>query len=633
MKGLPPELTGSRSFGVHKGILATPDRFNGYARLSMTFRSMDRAGLAGLAVRRAMMIAPGEPRLHINAANLWLSTGVAGNPEPALRRALCLDPGLSAAADRLLLLRGGIGDRAGAERLARWNTCRNHGERVGPLLELALLVNDAGDPRTARQILFEAFKETVLSEIGIDGLVRAARRIGGEETRVQILAMLLILDPVHSTAAAELASTPEIDGMAKIDSVRSVLPRLAYGLPLIPVVQNGAGVVLERRGRTESVLHRYKKAATLDPGLSIAIFNVGVRTRYAGNFPAAARLFKRALAIDPRDPIYKYNLGHARLATGQAEEGLALYEERWRSGQKLSHRRAAPEPSFPQRIWDETSSNRDGQTVLIWGEQGLGDEIWFAGYAGRLFTDRRTVLECDPRLTGLFTRSKLADTVIPREDPPRRQAIDAAWQIAAGSLPLLENKRLAGRSPPAPRGYLKPETRRMAELRGRLESFGRGPTIGISWRSRKQSPNQSFQAALELWRPVLEIPNATFVNLQYDADETEFTRVRDLFGITLERFPDIDPLYDIDGLAALIAVLDHVVSIANVNVALCHGIGRSCHVALRHYQEDWRFQRQTEATPWLPDCKLYWPEARSPTEGTPDGEWQEIFPRIAAALK
>ena len=97
----------------------------------------------------------------------------------------------------------------------------------------------------------------------------------------------------------------------------------------------------------------------------------------------------------------------------------------------------------------------------------------------------------------------------------------------------------------------------------------------------------------------------------------------------LIHFADINPLRDIDDLAALMSCLDHVVSIANINVALCHGLGRTCHVALRHYQEDWRFQRGCARSPWLPDCRLYWPEETA----DPVMAWDEVFARIAKALR
>jgi len=629
--GLPRPLDGA----AFKGILATPDRFGGYARVAMGYRSRGLSEFANGALRRAMMIAPGEPRLLVNAANLWLSSGVIGDPsgvigDPAhaLRKALCLDPNLSAAIERLLLIHKASGDIPGAVRAARWLVGRGLEGRAASFLELAVLASEAGERKRAVQFLNEGIQATVRTGLDPGNLIRAAKRVGGQDAHLRTLRGLLCAAPADPIVARELASTPSLEECREIDQTKAILTRLCLALPFNAVVQNGAGVAQETLGRNKAAFERYARAAVLEPGLSIAIFNVGVRARYAGDFERAGQWFRRALTIAPRDPVYLYNLGHVLLATGHTEQGLILYEERWRSGQRRSHRRAAPDPSFAYPFWDDAATTRDREPILIWGEQGLGDEIWFAGYPARLFPDHPTVLECDPRLVDLFTRSGLAARVVPRTDPPHAATRQVARQVAAGSLPLLASTRSRGDVIEAPGGYLKADTARAAIFRDRLASLGHGPTIGVSWRSRKPVASQSFEAPLTFWRPIFEIENAIFVNLQYGVTPTELQRIHDQYGVRLACFEDMDPFHDIDDLAGLVSVLDHVVSIANLNVTLCHGLGRPCHVALRCYQEDWRFQRARSVSPWLPDCHLYWPESASDQSD----RWLEVFSRIAGAI-
>jgi Flp pilus assembly protein TadD len=618
------------ALALHKGVLAAPDRFAGYARLASQFRVLNQADAADRALRRARAIAPDEPRLLVNAATLWLTTGIAGDPERALRRALCLEPALDAAADRLLLTRKAAGALEGAARVARWAVCRRLGERTAPLLELAVLRHETGNTPDACRTLDLAFRETVPLSADPGPIIGAAGRIGGDAGKLRVLRQLLCHEPNSPVPARELASLPEDGG--PVTAIRRILTRLRLAQPFDAVVQNGAGVALERQDRTGEAMRCYIRAALLEPGLPIALFNVGTRSRYAGDFRKAERLFERALAASPGDPIFRYNLGHVLLATGRSRRGLSLYEERWRSGQSMSHRRGGRDADFRQPRWHGADGTAQEGPILIWGEQGLGDEIWFAGYVPGLFADKQAVLECDPRLTRLFSRSGLAETVVARTDPPHSLATGARWQIAAGSLPLLDDTGSVGPVRPAPRGYLKVDPTLAARLRARLAAHGGGPTIGISWRSRKRDPAQTFEAPLAFWGPVLNIPNATLVCLQYDATTDEIDAVNRKFGVTLARFEDIDPFWDIDGLATLISVLDHVVSIANVNVALCHGVGRTCHVALRHYQEDWRFQRDRSHSAWLPGCRLYWPgEPERPAEGG-EIEWRSVFSRIGRAL-
>lgn len=623
-----PGLPGPPDGATHKGVLAAPDLFGGYARIAGGFRARGQADHAARALHRAVMIAPGEARLLVNQANLRLSTGVAGNPDRPLRRALCLEPALLAAIERLLLILKASGDIAGADRVAGWLISVGSNDEAAGLIERAVLADELGEADRATRLLNQGFRATVRAGRDCVDLLGAARRIGGEGAQLSMIRRILCAMPDNRQAARELARTPDLRDLAEFDWIKSILTRLCLALPLDPVVQNSAGVAHEAFGRDEAALECHERAAILNPGFSAAIFNVGVRARYAGDFERARRWFRRALTISPRDRIFQYNLGHVLLATGGGEAGLPLYEERWWAGRGHSHRRAAPDPSFAQPPWEDAAPGPDREPLLIWGEQGIGDEIWFAGYAPRLFADYPTILECDPRLVTLFERSGLASSVVPRTDPPHAATGGAGRQIAAGSLPLLANTRSQGSATPAPRGYLVADDARAAVYRARLAAMGAGRTIGVSWRSRKPVSSQSFEAALRYWRPIFEIENAVFVNLQYDATRSEMEWMREQFGVRLACFEDLDPFNDIDGLAALMSVLDHVISIANVNVALCHGLGRSCHVALRRYQEDWRFLRDRSASCWLPDSHLYWPENLEERLAP----WENVFSRIADGI-
>lgn len=591
-------------------------------------RESGRQESADKALVRARVLRPDEPRLQVNTANLWISTKLPGDPARALARALCLDPGLVAACERRLLLEKARGERAAAIRMANWCLCL--ARRSGPAyrLELAQLLFEAGDEAGAGNQIRRGVLECVDPEaIADDGplgrLLESARRIGGDGYCWDLARQALCLSPASARVAREFAVVAARRATDRRD--RNVLLAMRFAWPLDAIVWNGAGVLLEQPDDRAGARACYARAAVLDPALSIALFNVGVQARYRGDFHRAAGYFRRALVISRRDPIYAYNLGHVLLATGGWREGLTLFEERWKSGDRPSHRQAGRKPSFSQRFWDGDAGIAAHETVLVWGEQGVGDEVWFAGYVPRLLSNHRSVLECDSRLVPLFERSGLAGTVVARADPAAEPVLAADWQVAAGSLPKLAESTGPAGAFPAPSGYLKADSTQIDVARRRLSALTTGPTIGISWRSRKPKSEQSFEAPLAAWEPIFRLPGATFVNLQYGVGPAELRAIRARHGINLVGFEDIDPLLDLDALAALTMALDHVVSVANVTVALCHGLGRSCHVALRHYQEDWRYQRDRESSAWLPTCALYWPDTARP--------WGGVFSRIAEKLQ
>src|SRR5690606_518613 len=127
--------------------------------------------------------------------------------------------------------------------------------------------------------------------------------------------------------------------------------------------------------------------------------------------------------------------------------------------------------------------------------------------------------------------------------------------------------------------------------------------IGVSWRSVKPKKTASFESRLEHWRPILALPDAVFVSLQYGDVAADVREARERFGVELIVDPEIDAYRDLDAFAAQVAATDTVVSIANSTVAVAHGLGKPVHVLLKAIQEDWRYARHRETTRWLPTAR------------------------------
>jgi hypothetical protein len=76
--------------------------------------------------------------------------------------------------------------------------------------------------------------------------------------------------------------------------------------------------------------------------------------------------------------------------------------------------------------------------LLVWGEQGIGDEIQFAGLIpDALRSSNRITLDCDARLKPLFARSFPEIEVVSGCGPAEAQKAEIAAHLPAGSLPGL----------------------------------------------------------------------------------------------------------------------------------------------------------------------------------------------------
>ena len=87
------------------------------------------------------------------------------------------------------------------------------------------------------------------------------------------------------------------------------------------------------------------------------------------------------------------------LLLGDFHQGWKEYEWRLKCSNFSSENR-----NFPQPYWDGIYLN--GKSVLIWAEQGIGDEILHSSMINDLYKIHNKIsLIVDPRLVELFQRS------------------------------------------------------------------------------------------------------------------------------------------------------------------------------------------------------------------------------------
>ena len=168
--------------------------------------------------------------------------------------------------------------------------------------------------------------------------------------------------------------------------------------------------------------------------------------------------------------------------------------------------------------------NRNGAAtedeILVYGEQGVGDEIMFASCIPDLLRIcSRVTIACNPKLESIFRRSFPAARVL---DAARAKALDANdngdWQqmVAIGSLPRHFRRDRA--EFPRHAGYLCADPALVAEYRRRLDELGRGLKIGLSWRGGTDKTRRALRSVeLTQLAPLLALPDVRFVNLQYDS--------------------------------------------------------------------------------------------------------------------
>jgi len=261
--------------------------------------------------------------------------------------------------------------------------------------------------------------------------------------------------------------------------------------------------------------------------------------------------------------MLELQLGIEYLICGRIKEGWSLYEKGFSPAIPASLARG-PQRQFSVPMWDGQSLS-PGERLMIWREQGVGDEIRFAALIPLLPESVRNnlVLECDHRLVNLFARSMPEVTVRAESQTTN----DFNYHLPIGSLPrlLMNSVDVLRDAPP----LLRPDPIAVEKFATRLAEFNGKNLIGICWRSHKLSATRNKKyTALEDWHRVLSIPGTVFVNLQYGECEEEIQQVESALGIRVLRWPDVDLMNDFGGVAALIKNLGLVVSISSAVVPL-----------------------------------------------------------------
>ena len=215
------------------------------------------------------------------------------------------------------------------------------------------------------------------------------------------------------------------------------------------------------------------------------------------------------------------------------------------------------ERNFIQPMWDGSQSLKD-KRILLWCEQGIGDTLNWSSCLSLLASQaKHCILECQNKLVPLLQRSFPNVEVKSEDRSLDMYRDDFDYHLPMGSLyrhflsEITQNTK--------PKAYLVPDPDRVNYWRERLNSLGKGPYVGIGWKSTDMSPGRlpNYHPFLE-WSPVLKIPDVTFINLQYKDFEDDLAKVKDELGVTVHNFDDLDQFNNVDDTTALCAALDMV---------------------------------------------------------------------------
>jgi len=472
----------------------------------------------------------------------------------------------------------------------------------------------------AIQVYKDSLKNNPGSSQIYENLGKAFEKLGLLENAVQAYQCVIRLDPGAGIAYACLARVLYTQG-----NLEESIENYGYALEYVPedelIYSNLAGVYKEN-GQFEEAIWAYQRAISINPKNPELQNNLGNTFREYGRFEEAIRAYQRAVNTNScsqyADP--HSNLGTVLLMRGNFECGWKEHEWRWKSDKFAKDNKRF----FPHRFW--FGCQLLDKSIVIWPEQGIGDQIMYASLFPRLQKRaHRVVVETQKRLVPLFRRSFPEICVFGVQDPPNSKLLGESidYQSAIGSLGqwLLPDEE----SFPKHASYLKACASRVNDLRDKYQKLKPGKlVIGISWKSVNKDIGKIKSTFLTQWRDLLSQKDCLFINLQYGDVEDEINDFMAQTGISIYQDKDIDSLKDLDGFAAQVSALDLIISTSNTSVHMAGALGKPVWTLLS-YVPDWRWQLDRSDTLWYPSMVLY----RQPVLG----DWASVFQQVQPDLE
>lgn len=372
------------------------------------------------------------------------------------------------------------------------------------------------------------------------------------------------------------------------------------------------GNLLREAGRLVEAVEVFERAIRLPDAGSAAWRGYGNALRECGRPSQALSALRSAVTRAPNDADTRVDLALALLAEGEFGEGLAEYEWRW-SGSEMP-RKVLHSPAWDGRPFPD-------RTLLVYGEQGLGDHIQFVRFLPSIARlGGRVIFECRPELHALFGSSLKEYTNIslvqPGDEAPAHDL-----HVPLMSIPHRLGTTLE--SIPAGAPYLKAEADRVTRWRAVLPR-GRVLTVGLAWQGNPRArADRGRSIPLELLAPVLTVPGVSFIALQKEHGLEQLRSQAASFRVVqLGAEFDTGPHAFLDT-AAVIELVDIVLTVDTAIAHLAGALGRPTWLLLKAVP-DWRWLRERRDSPWYPTMRLY--------RQSEPGNWTSAVAEVARDL-
>ena len=439
------------------------------------------------------------------------------------------------------------------------------------------------------------------------------RTHGNADEQVWYYEKAISLKPDYYEAHNNLGSY--FQAQNKLDEAIACFQKALTIKPDFVIAILNMAVCCQAKGNAEEKMVWLWRALATDPNCAAAHNMIGFAAFEKGELESAERHYRAALAIDPTLPGVQMNLGILLLAQGKYADGLEFYEARFKL--YLKQILGYDSDYFPVTCrapqWD--GKNLAGKTILLWVEQGLGDNLMMIRYLPELIKMGcdKLVVNSRPELSRILRHLPYPVDVVETEETLRSGTYD--YHCPMTSLPYLLSTRVETIPNQVPYIFVPEDMKR--KWADRLASIS-GPKVGLVWAGNKALARDALRSvSFAAYEPFARISGIRFVSLQKGESGGQARHAGWLVQDCIEECGDF-----LDT-AALVENLDLVISVDTSMAHLAGALGKPVWL-LNRFESEWRWMMEREDSPWYPTMRIF----RQPALH----DWSSVIAKIVDAL-
>ncbi len=586
--------------------------------LALSYRAQGRSSEAERELSRALSRSSKNPSIFNSYGLILLDQGKLEAAQKMFVKAINLDKSMAAAHTNLGHAQSKLGQQRMAEKSYR-EALRLNTTLPDALIHLALLLRNEG-----RLSSFN-FPPDLLSET-------PAAHPG-----LAMVQGLIALDKGKPEQAETL--------------FRHALNMQSNSAPL----WSNLGLSLAKQGKKEAAHEAYTRATDLDPALFEAKVNLADLWKYDSPSIARSHLLE-AIILKPEDKAAQDMLGFTWFMDGDMDAALVCFQraldidptydqaaahkagahflkEEFSEAWKEYNRKYGPTglsgSPIKERIplWDQNLTLN--KPILVWTDQGLGDEIMQLGLVADVYERGiPLILATSERLVPIVERSFPGAMCISKNSLTHQADVIYLPSAQSPAIRLAQILRKSIDDFPDRKAYLKSDNSQTTALRKKYlgGKHGNKPLIGLSWRSANAAFGSHKSIALKEFLPLLNITECLFVNLQYGETEQDLSELPIDIRQNLITDMDIDPLKNMDDFASQVAALDLIITTSNTTAHMAAALGRPTWTLIPRKGPGWLWYwfEESSKCPWYPSMRIH--------RQAKNASWQAALATIATEL-